>query len=183
MQPQALGLIIWGQACLYAGLTAAILLKPAGLASNDGISYFGVHARSVIPYTLGLLGSALLCWLGSRHINTPACKPLKNGLIIFAWLIAVIVATPYAAGPVMNWLHIAAGSALFSLQLLLSIWLVNRLRYKPTALAFMIVELAAGIACAVYLIPTRGFLIQCQIIFQLAFGALLIYSLKKLQPY
>jgi hypothetical protein len=181
MKPQALRAIVWAQVCFVIGLAVAILLKPAGLSSNDGISYFGIYARTAVPYMIGLLGSAFLCWRASKHIDAPELALLKDMLAAFAVLTAVIVATPYSVRPILDWIHTTAGSTLFSFQLLLSIWLVRKLKYNPAVVALAIIELASGIMCAIYLLPVRGFLLQFQIFFQLAFGGLLIYSLRILQ--
>jgi hypothetical protein len=180
MGSQAIRSIVWGQACLYTGLVVAILIKPSGLASNDGISYFGTFARTVVPYTLGLLGSAYLCLIASKYIDSPEFRPLKDSLVAIALLMVFIVATPYSVKPLLDWIHTAAGTALFCLQLLLSGWLAYKLHYNIAIVVLAIIELAAGIACAIYLLPNHGLLMQCQIIFQVAFGILLIYSLHLL---
>lgn len=181
MTSRALRSIVLGQVCLYAGLVVAILLKPQGLAANAGISYYGIYARTAGPMAVGLLGSAFFSWLAAGQIHESELRPVKLGLIVFALLTIAIVVTPYSVSNFLDWLHTGTGSALFSLQLILSGWLVAKLRYNFWALLLTGVELAAGIACAIYLRPTHGFLIQFQILFQLAFGTLLVYSLQHLR--
>lgn len=176
---QAAKSILWGQVFLYAGLLTCILLKPAGLAANDGISYYGIYRATFLPYAVGLLGAAYFAVLAMGQLP-PEEKLLRLAIKIYAPLIAGIVITPYAAGAWVDYAHTACGSALFSLQLLLSGWLVRRLRYAWWSVGLSLVELAAGIASAVYLRPTHGFLFQSQVVFQLAFGALLILSLRAL---
>jgi hypothetical protein len=178
MKPQALNFVIWGQVCFYTGLVVAILLKPHGLAANAGISYYGIYARTVIPYCVSLLGSAYCSWQSALHIHYDELKPMRNALIIMAILTVIISVTPYSFNNLLDQTHQLAGTVLFSLQLLLSIWIVIRLRYTYWSVVLSAVELLAGIVCAIYLTPAHGFLIQAQILFQLAFGALLVYSLK-----
>jgi len=181
MEAQAVKLTVLGQICLYTGVLLSILLKPSGLSSNDGLSYFGIFARTVIPYSLGLLSSAYLSWLASKHVSTPELKPLHDGYITIAILTVAIVITPYSVGPLLGWAHTAAGTALFSLQLLLSAWLTYQLHYHLLAVILTAIEFIAGVACAVYLLPEHGLLMQCQVLFQLAFGMLLIFSLARLK--
>lgn len=181
MKAQALREILLGQICLYAGLVVAILLKPQGLAANAGISYYGIYARTAGPMAAGLLGSAFFSWLAGGKIREPKLRPVRLGLLVFALLTILIVITPYSVSNFLDYLHTAAGSALFSLQLLLSFWFCAKLRYNFWPIFLTFVELAAGIACAFYLKPTHGFLIQGQTLFQLAFGILLIYSLLQVQ--
>src|SRR5487761_1648497 len=130
MDSRAARTIVLGQICLYAGLALAILIKPQGLAANAGISYYGIYARTVGPMAAGLLGSAFFCWLAAGQMREPNLQPVKVGLIVFGLLTIVIVVTPYSVSNFLDWLHTTAGSALFSLQLLLSFWLVAQLRYN-----------------------------------------------------
>ena len=171
--------ILWGQIFLYAGLVVCVLLRPSGLTANDGISYYGIYRATFSPYAVGLLGAA---YFAARAIGElpPDEKVLRLALQIYAPLVVGIVITPYAAGRWMDYLHTACGATLFSLQLMLSGWLARRLRYAWWSLALSLVELAAGIASAIYLRPAHGSLFQSQVAFQLAFGALLILSLRKL---
>jgi hypothetical protein len=162
------------------GLGVAISLKPAGLATNDGISYYGIYTRTFASFAIGLLGAACSYWLAAFSFHNPKLNPVKYVFLISSALTIVIVLTPYTVNRITDDIHTTAGSILFSLQLALSFWLVHRLHYLLPAAGLALLELAAGIACAVYLGPTNGFLIQAQILFQLTFGGLLLYSLPRL---
>lgn len=170
-------LIILGQLFLYGGLAACVLIRPAGLGSNDGISYYGTFLSTVIFYGVGLLGSAVFCLLAAKKITDSKLKVIRLALLIYAPLTIGIVVTPYSAGAWFDYLHTAFGSALFSLQLILSGWLIWRLHYVWWSIAVTIIEFAAGVLSAIYLDPPHGFLFQTQVLFQLAFGTLLVLSL------
>lgn len=177
MRSEAARSIVRSQVCLYGGLLIAICLKTRGLAVNSGISYYGIFMRTVIPYALGLLGSAFFCLQAAKCIEDKNLRLLKRSLLAIAVFGVIIVITPYSVDALTDWLHTIAGSLLFITQLLLSGWLSVKLDYKPPVLGLLCLEFAAGVLCAIYLTPTHGFLIQCQVIFQVAFGALLIYFL------
>jgi len=177
MKPGAVQSVVWAQVLFCVCLLVSIILKPAGLAANDGISYYGIYARTFIPFAIGLLGAAYCYFRAARSMANAVLKP---ALILSSLLTVVIVFTPYSLNGVTDWLHTAAGSVLFSLQLLLSFWLVATLRFDIRAILLAVIELLSGILCFVYLRPAHGFLIQCQILFQLSFGALVIYSISKL---
>lgn len=172
-------MILFSQLLLYAGLLVCVVIRPAGLAANDGISYYGIYRDTFFPFAAGLLGAA---YFTVRAIDrlTPGEKILRLAFKIYAPLIVGIVITPYAAGRWMDYLHTTCGSALFSLQLILSGYLMWCLRYTWWSVVLSLIELAAGILSAVYLNPSHGFLFQTQVLFQLAFGALLILSLQRL---
>lgn len=173
-------LIVMGQLCFYVFLVIAILLKPAGLAANDGISYFGIYKSTFLPYAASLLGSAYFSIQSADRITNSDYHLLAWWLQTMALLSVGIVITPYAAGHLMDYLHTAFGSILFAGQLLISIWLTSRVGHKTWPLMLTLVELIAGIASAIYLRPTHGFLLQAQVVFQAAFGGLLLYFARKL---
>lgn len=181
MHAQALRSIIYGQACLYGGLLLAVLLKPQGLAANSGISYYGIFARTILPYLFTLLGAAYFTWQCAQRISEPALKPVRTALLCAALCTAIIGVTPYTISSLVDQLHVAAGAILYSVQLLLSIWLIAKLHYVFWAVLLTAIEFCAGVACAMYLTPKQGLLIQCEMLFQIAFCILLFLSLRQLQ--
>lgn len=165
---------------MYGGLLLCVLLKPAGLAANDGISYFGIFRVTFVPYAIGLLGSAYFCRQTANNLRGSNLGPVRLVMSAVATLTVIIVLTPYAAGRWVDDTHTTCGSILFILQLLLSGWLIVRLRYIWWSIALSLAELAGGILSAIYLGPLHGFLFQSQVLFQLAFGTLLVLSLRAL---
>jgi len=178
---QAAKTILSGQIILYVCLAVCVVARPAGLGANDGISYYGIYKETFFPYAVGLLGAAYFAVRAIGQLQTDDMRLLRIALKIYAPLIVGIVITPYAAGKWMDYLHTACGSALFFLQLVLSGWLVWKLRYTWWSVVLSLVELAGGILSAIYLNPTSGLLFQTQVLFQVAFGVLLILSLNRLQ--
>lgn len=181
MRSQALRSIVYGQACLYGGLLLAVLLKPQGLAANSGISYYGIFARTILPYFIILLGSAYFTWQCAQRIVAPELKPVRMALTCAALCGAIIGVTTYTISSLVDHLHVAAGSILYSVQLLLSLWLLIKLHHVFWAVLLTAIEFCAGVACAFYLTPKQGLLIQFEILFQIAFSVLLYFSLKHLQ--
>jgi len=172
--------ILLGQLCLYFGLTVCVVLKPAGLSVNDGISYFGIYRETFLPYAFGLLGAAYFTVRAVAQLPAEMAL-LRQALKVYTLLIVGVVITPYVVSTPIDHLHIAFGSALFSLQLLLSCWLIWQLHHVWWGIALTLVELVSGIAAAVYLRPAHGLLLQSQVVFQLAFGTLLVLSLQRLE--
>lgn len=146
---------------------------------NDGLSYFGVFRETFVPYAIGLLGAAYFAMQASEQIPDHE-STIRPALKTYAILVLGIVVTPYAASPWLNYLHIASGSALYSLQLIFSIWLTMRLHFVRWSVTLLLSELIAGILCAYYLGPPHGLLPQMQTLFQFAFGILLSLSLMRL---
>jgi hypothetical protein len=181
MRSSAVRYIIYGQVCFYTGMLACIVLRPRGLAANNGISYYGVYRETILPYIFALLGCAYFCIKAAEQFTEPVFKLLKYAFSVIGLLVIGILVTPDSLSQFMDGLHRACGSSLFVLQLLLSGWFVTRLRYDLWAAGLTAIELAGGIASFIYLSPTQGLLLQAQVVFQLSFGALTIYALKRLQ--
>ncbi len=171
---------LFGQVCLYIGLAVCAMLKPAGLTTNNGISYYGTFRETFPLYAFALLGATYFTTriLAELPVNE---RIVRTALQIYIPLVILLAFTPYTAGAWVDYVHTGSGSALFSLQLLLSIYLVQRLRYIWWAVLLIVIECTAGILSAIYLAPTHGFLLQTEIIFQIAFGILLTMSLQRLQ--
>lgn len=181
MRSQAWRLIIWGQVCFYIGLLIAVMIRPAGLTANSGISYYGIFAETFIPFEISLLGGAVFTWLFAQHIDEMSLRPVRESLLTMAVLTSIVAVTPYAVDTLMDSIHRTAGALLFILQLILSFWLIAKLHHAIWAVLLTMAELVAGIACALYLYPTHGYLFQAQVLFQFFFSALLIYGLRQLQ--
>lgn len=171
--------LLYGQYCLYGGILVCIFLKPAGLETNSGLSYYGIYAQTVVPYMFALLGAAVFSLTAARTMTRVADRYIRFGLVCFAVLLVGISLTPYSVGEPINLLHTTFGSALFSLQLILTGWLAFWRRRNITTVGLWLIEFLAGIASAAYLNPSHGYLLESQLLFQLAFGTLLIYVLSE----
>jgi len=170
--------ITLSQIFLYGGLVTCVIIRPAGLGANNGISYYGANAGTFFPFAIALLGAAYFTVRAIGQLDADKSPVIRTALKIYVPLIVGIVITPYSAGRYMDYLHTACGAALFFLQLVLSGWLVRQLYFAWWAIGLAVLEFIGGILSAIYLLPTQGFLLQAQVLFQLSFGVLLILSLQ-----
>lgn len=182
MRQKALLFFTAQQICFFGGLAVSISLRPAGLAANGGISYYGIFANTFIFYMICLLGTATFSFLAARLIDLPDLRPLRRGLLAFAALIAIIALMPYSVSIVFDLSHTIAGIILFIVQISLSLWLLAKLKWSKVPLLCVIAEAVTGVISILYVLPQQGFLIQSQMAFQLAFAILLMYSFRKLLP-
>lgn len=172
MKRTALHAFIISELCLLLGLIVSLAILPAALGANAGVSYFGVHISSAIPYGLGLLSAGGFVWQAAGRLRKH--QRLLSGLLYcMGPLYAGIVATPYSAGPVFDWIHTSLGSVLFALELLVSGYLAFGHYRDKLNVSLWLIELAGGIISALYLAPSHGYLLQGQLLFQLAFGLLI----------
>lgn len=176
MKSLSLRLFVTGQSLLYAGLVACVIIDPYGmLGSNRGISYYGVHLNTLIPYLIALWGSAVFGGLAALRLKPfQFAYRMRYGMLLFALLTIGVAVTPYK---LLYLLHTGFGSLLFALQLALTGWFTFWPVKNWRSISLWSLELAAGLASAWYLIEPSGYLFLSQLAFQVCFGALLAYLL------
>lgn len=154
-------------------ILVCIIIRPAGLAANDGLSYFGGYLNTVVPYSLAYLIIAYTDWAIAQDIKTKAQinKVLSTSLKIISILIIGLVLTPHQ---LINPIHTAFGSALFSFQLILSFWLMYKLNFDWLLALLVVFMLLSGITAFYYLPKNNGLLLQTQLVFQISFSGFLI---------
>ena len=156
-----------------------VILRPESLGHNDGLSYFGAVWWTLVPYTIAFLVYSACCFIAARkiHSNSSSAKAIKIILFIMSFALVGLTLTPHT---VIGGLHKVFGSSLFASQLILSLYLLykNGMNYKIFIL--VIIMLVSGIFSAAFLSSTAGFMIQSQIVYQLAFVVLLSYYLKNI---
>ncbi|MGA3150147.1 MAG: hypothetical protein ABSD10_00805 [Candidatus Saccharimonadales bacterium] len=176
--------LAYSQAVFFAAVLLCIAIAPASLAANTGLSYFGVREKTVLIYGIGLILSAYFILKALRFApKVPGMWPVTRGLRLLPPLMAGVAITPYSIDNWFDWIHHALGITLFSLQLLIAIWLVARSFRDWLNWLLLAAQFAGGIISLIYLAPSHGLLIQGQLIFQAAFGILLFRNLLRLKHY
>jgi hypothetical protein len=182
--------VLSARAILLFGFLFAVILfiicviaRPESLGHNDGLSYFGALWWTVVPYTLAFLTYSICCFIAARKINAKSnsSKVIKIFLIAMSLLLIGLIITPHT---VINSIHKVFGSTLFASQLLLSLYLLYKNGMNYFIFILILIMFTSGIFSAAYLTSASGFMIQAQIIYQIAFIAVLYYYLgliKKLK--
>ena len=179
---RSMSLFVASQASLYVGLIICMIIRPESLRVNEGISYFGNFPQTIIPYALGLLISiGLAVAAGWALAPGPYTGPVKWGLYAFALGGFGILITPSLSVTWISLTHEWIGAALFFLQFILTTWIVLYIKRDWLNIGLLGVLIAAGLAAAFYLNPPVGLLMQCQLIFQIAFGLIILRSLEAIE--
>ncbi|HET7629743.1 MAG TPA: hypothetical protein VFK03_00045 [Candidatus Saccharimonadales bacterium] len=180
MKSRPVRLFIIGQILLYGGLLVCAVLDPYGVVgSNRGISYYGVHWDTIIPYLIALWGSAIFGGLAALKLGKfQYAYRMRYGMLLFAFLTIGVAVTPYK---LLYLLHTGFGSLLFALQLSLTGWFTFWPVKDWRSITLWSLELLAGLISAWYLIEPSGYLFLSQLAFQICFGGLLTYLLIRLE--
>jgi hypothetical protein len=172
-----------GLALALVMLAVCIVIRPESLRVNYGFSYLGVNTDTIVPYAVALLGVAFCMWRASDLVTEfDHSSIIGPAMKIMAVQFIGLLLTPYTRfdGP-----HILFGSTLFLLQLGLAFlavrWIGGGDRHVPLLTGIMVLS---GLAAAYFLPQSRGFELQAQLVWQLAFWGLFVKLLRgvQLQP-
>ncbi len=172
---------ILSQLILFVGLIVCVIIRPAGLNANDGISYYGTYYQTLLPYVIALTGSAMVgLYAVNKFVINPDFKYVRIIMLAIFLLTVGIVLTPYSYSQLFSDMHELFGSLTFILQGVLTIQVVLFVHRDRVNNLLILLELLGGLMSAYYLTPKQGLLIQGQMLFQLAFGLILIRSSQHL---
>jgi hypothetical protein len=173
--------LVLSQLGLFGFVFVSVLLQPDALTANEGISYLGVQARTLVFFTLALCTSGgSLFWASMRLPKAdPSLKTISILLRVAVFLIIGVLITPYNASPAMGLVHKVFGSLLFITQLVVAAMLCVRDKRDWVVWILFGLQILAGLIAFISLQDKLYWEIQSQLLFQAAFGIILIRSIGR----
>jgi hypothetical protein len=177
---RSIAYVAYGLTLAAVMLAVAILIRPESLGVDYGLSYLGVFTNTVVPYAVAFLGVAYCLWRASELVtDLDHSLMIGRSMRIMACQLIGLLLTPYTR---FGEAHELIGSTLFLVQLGLACLAIKWLGGSDRNLTLLTaVMLVGGLASAYYLPQSRGFELQTQLVFQLAFWVLFIRLLRGLQ--
>ena len=175
-----------GQLSLFIFLFISFLLTPHFLLSTNegGVSNYGLYAKTVVPYTLGLGLCGVLTIISAHYLprKVRSYKTLKWSITILGVLYLIILFStyPYKINATFNAIHIWAGFSLLLAEMIIGSWFgfrINPDRKNLGLLVLLYLGLSVGVITFFGLVHA---LFICQLIIAVAFGVLLIRTTKAL---
>lgn len=172
----------YSQFSFFGSLVVCFMLEPTVIASNLGISYYGNHKLTIIPYLLGLLLTSYFIIKAARALPrmSRTFNALAEALIAIALLIVGVLLTPYSVTTLFDRAHVLASGILFVVELVLATWLIMMTYGDRVSLALLIIQIFGAIIATVSLVTSIELMLTGQVITQLAFGLLLIRAFGQL---
>lgn len=180
---QTFRVLLVTQAIFFAALAWCVILVHGDGVQDGGISYYGVHGRTIGFAIVGYLAAAIGLWRASGMFRDGGLDPLVwVGVRIVAVMLVLLLLTPYTGGTFLNWAHMTTGALGALVQLAMSYALVRRFRVFSAIAAFT-VQLIGGILAALSL-PDWNFqiLLTAEILIEIGFGWCLLGWTKHLVP-
>lgn len=164
-------IVLASQGVFFGALALCVLLVHDHVAENDGISYYGVHAETIVLAVAGYVVAAVGLWLFAGILRDEGVGAMgwASARVVSVMLILLLL-TPYDRGTFLNWSHMTVG-VVGALVQLGSSFTVMRRRATTAATVGFWVQLAGGVIAAASL-PDWGFtqLLTGEIIFELGYS-------------
>src|SRR5262249_42943798 len=152
--------------------------------NEGGVSNYGVHAMTIVPYTLGfgLCGAFTLYAAGQASAEPERYAGLVKPLVLLGALyLATLISTyRYKTNSTLDNIHIYISITLVITEVVLGVWLavhVVRDRINWALLTAQGIGFALGVLNYLHLIHI---LFAIELVTSLAFGALLVRTAAKL---
>ncbi|HUC86873.1 MAG TPA: hypothetical protein VMR75_00905 [Candidatus Saccharimonadales bacterium] len=160
-------------------LGVCMLLLPQGIKVNEGLSYYGTHSLTVVPYGLAFFALCFGTWRASNILSRGA-KQLRFAIFsarLIVILMLGVLLTPNTVNFTFEQLHVIVGSLVFVVQVILGFWFAVKLRTNFITWVLLLVQLFCMAVAYEFLTTLDGYLIAGQFGFQLAFAILVVHGL------
>ncbi len=166
--------LLAGQITLWAGLLVSFILSPGIARDNEGISTFGIYAKTILPYGLGFLACGYFTLAAAHAVEYRDHKTafFVRALLLLVFLLLGVLLTPYSVNSLFSWSHTIIAAALFMCELMLAVWFMylhsDALNWLLFALQF-----TGSLLAAFSLLHLLNYMLAGQLMAQLAFWVLL----------
>ncbi len=172
-----------GQVTFAIFIALCVALHPGFvLKSNEGgMSNYGVHAKTAIPYTVALLTPVLLSLDVARRVvvTSPAAKRLVALLRLYGALLFLTLVTtyPYPLNVGLKDLHIAVGVAITVFESVASLWIY---RATDTMALVLVVQYAGLVLAGLTFFGVLHVLFLSQLTTGIAFAVLVVTGTRRI---
>jgi hypothetical protein len=178
--------LILSQLVLLIFLIVCTALLPGFLFSHNegGMSNYGVHAKTIVPYTLGFLLCSICIGQAARLLphTTKVLRIFRRDLYAAACLFLFVLITtyPYQINTLFGDLHLAATIAIFWFQTGLAVWMTFIVLKDKLSLSIFALELVGFSLAFLTFLTIVHLLFVSQIITGATFGILLVRTGQRL---
>jgi hypothetical protein len=132
-RPSSEQILIFGQVLMAASLAVCVGLHPGLVLKKDegGLSNYGIHLRTAIPYSIALLAAGASClYVAAADIRLSRSDHVI--LLVYGLsMIAVLFSTyPYLINHAWHTLHVDCGVVLITWEFFTAWWLTLRSHFR-----------------------------------------------------
>ena len=186
MNTRAVTYIACGQICFAFFLVVCVALHPGFVlkANEGGISNYGIHIKTVVPYTLALGLAGFFSHRAAGLFTSEHTSVRHFGLLlrVYSWLLLAMLLTTYtyALDTTLKDLHIATGVMIILFETVASVWMYQLLKRPRWDGALLGVELFGFVLAAVTFLGGLHVLFVAQLLTGASFALLLVHTGQRL---
>jgi hypothetical protein len=171
------------QVALFGLILVCTLIIPSVTEHNGGVSNFGDHASTIVPYIASFALCMVFLVMATTTLRTiPGCPPVYalHLVVIAALDLCVLVSTfPRKINATFADIHDYLGVSLYVYELGLSVWFVVRQTTRATV-STVAIECVGSAIALLSLLGAMHLLFYGQIIGAVGFGLALITAFPKI---
>lgn len=153
--------------------------------NEAGLSNYGVHLATIVPYSLAFALSAFFALGAARslHGDRASLRALRVVLRAYALLsaLALVSTYGYTIHPTLHHVHVVVGITLMLFEPAVSVWLFLRLRGHGHDGYWLAVELAGLVVAVIDYEALLHVLFLAQVLTGVGFGVLLVHGVRHLE--
>jgi hypothetical protein len=171
-------LVLYGQVLMAVFFTVCVALHPGFVLKRDegGVSNFGVHLKTCIPYSAAYAAAGVSSWIVGTRARAPGgLHDVGRILRVYAVLLMVTLTTTYfyTLSILSHDLHIMVGGVLFAFEVMTSWWMVRRLGRRRDWL-WLAVQWTGSVLAALTIAGTLEVLFLSQVIAGVGYAVVLV---------
>jgi hypothetical protein len=174
----AIAPIVLGQVAFVVLMALCIAMRPSREALERGLSFYGNDLDTGIPFGLAIVTSGVLTCVALRRLRPRAgCDTcFQRGTAAIVALTLLIPFTPYRVSLILDYVHVALTSVVFTAALGFGIWIAWRLLGYRAALLTSTTQVAAAVLALTAQLRLDALMIPAEIVFEVAFGLLVAFA-------
>jgi hypothetical protein len=183
MRHKAVRYLVYSQICFFAFIAVNFVISPIVNSQDSALSDYGNYRSTILPFSLSIILSSYFLWKTADAL--PVSKTfmvMKRGLRTLVMLNAIILITPYKAGPLLSAIHMAAAILLFAAEMGIGVWLAFFILRNQAGYYLIAVQLVGLIIAVLSLKEVRvlGIFVVGQLVALGSFAVLLTFSVARL---
>ncbi len=177
---------LYSQVTMLAFIGVCLALHPGVVLrwNEAGLSNYGVHIRTVVPYSLAFAGSAVFAVMAARATPTDTRARIVLRAILRAYALlsvfALLSTYGYTVNATLKHIHMAAGITVMAFEPLASVWLFRQVRGFRRDGVWLTLELAGLLLATIDLFALLHVLFLAQALTGVSFGVLLVHATRRI---
>lgn len=178
---------LYAQLCLALFLTVCIALHPGIVLkwNEAGLSNYGVHLKTAIPYSLAFGGCAAFTFASARRVGGATRSRSFLRAILYAYVVLNVLTLVSTYGYTLNaplkHVHMVVGIVVMVFEPLTSLWLYRLGGPSAGSRLWLIGEMVGLVLAGVDFAALLHILFLAQLFTGVSFGVLLVRAVRRFE--